>query len=456
MDTLRHSTGNIAAMKITHIACIAAFFAVAGCQGSGNDRPPPSYVNYFDAAPNLEAVAFRREQDFSNSVQLSYALGQARTRYDSGPYDFHLQYSSVNPGAQEVDFSETLSPDQVYTFVAVAPNGQPEVLKFAEDALTDPTTQRFTLVHAFEGLGDLDVYWEPPGTILSSAVPIGTISFAQDALPFEVVPGTYRLYLTTAGDPNDVLFESSNQTIVEAPERLIDDVLVVSDPAGQVTVNLIVSRVGYSRLGQEGVGSTLRVIQSITDRVDRDIYVDDTTSPPSFPAQSFGVFSDYTDVAFGTRNVIVTPVGNPGTEEFSFPYAAVSGGVHTILFSSNADGEIAAASILEDKRSIVGQATLTFFDGAGLFGDIYLYAVPPGTDITTLDPQLVMFAPGFSSRLPVIPGDYELTVKDAATNAILAGPEAITVEDGGVYGIGFVNGAGGSTVDFVYFDDFVP
>lgn len=456
MDTPRHSTGNIAAMKTTHIACIAALFAVAGCQESGNDRPPPSYVNYFDAAPNLEAIEFRREQDFSNTVGLSYALGQARTRYDSGPYDFHLAYSTVNPDAQEVDFSETLSPDKVYTFVAVAPNGQPEVLKFAEDALTDPTTQRFTLIHAFEGLGDLDVYWEAPGTILSSAVPIGTISFGQDPLPFEVVPGTYRLFLTTAGDPNDVLFESSNQTIVDAPERLIDDVLVVSDPAGQVTVDLIVSRVGYSRLGQDGVGSTLRVIQSITDRVDRDIYVDDTTSPPSFPAQTFGVFSDYADVAFGTRNVIVTPVGNPGTEEFSLQYSAVSGGVHTMLFSSNADGEISAVSILEDKRSIVGQATMTFFDGAGLFGDLYIYAVPPGTDITSLDPQLVMYAPGFSSRLPVIPGDYELWVKDATTSAILAGPQAITVEDGGVYGIGFVNGAGGSTVDLVLYDDFIP
>lgn len=456
MDTLRHSTGNIAAMKITHIACIAALFAVAGCQGSGNDRPPPSYVNYFDAAPNLEAIEFRREQDFQNAVGLSYALGEARTRYDSGQYDFHLAYSTVNPNAQEVDFSETLSPDKVYTFVAVAPNGQPEVLKFAVDALPTPTTQRFTLIHAFEGLGDLDVYWEAPGTLLSSAVPIGTISYGQDALPFEVTPGTYRLYLTTAGDPNDVLFESSNQTIVDAPERLIDDVLVVSDPAGQVTVNLIVSRVGYSRLGQDGVRSNVRVIQSINDGVDRDIYVDDTTSPPLFPAQPFGVISDYAEVDFGTRVVLATPVGNPGTEELSYPYSAISGGVHTVLIATDSQGEIAAASILEDKRSIVGQATMTFFDGAGLFGDIYIYAVPPGTDITTLDPQLVMFAPGFSSRLPVTPGDYELWVKDGTTSAILAGPEAITVEDGGVYGIGFVNGAGGSTVDLVFYDDFVP
>jgi len=458
MDTWRHSTGNIAAMKIMPISCLALLVIVAGCQGEGITRPPPTdNVNFFDAASNLGNVFFVREQDFGHVIDLRYAdqNGGHSASYDSGQYDFHLGYypGGTSTPVDAVTFGETLSPDLDYTFVAVAPGGQPQVLKFTTaDRPDNATTSRVTIMHAHQGIGDLDVFFEPQGTDLTMATPRGTISYAADALSFEVQPLAYRLYLTPSGDPSTILFESSNQSYQSV---VANDFLVVSDPGELGLTDVYVERLG-SALGQVGLRSSLRVVHGLGDRLDRDIYLDDTLSAPLFPAQPFGVVSDDIEVDFGLHPFIVTPVGNPGTEEFSFNFAAASGLRHTILVSENSDGTIVGQALAEDKRSIAGQGTLRVLDGAGLFEVINVYVTTPGTDITPIGPNLQMLPPGYSPRAAFPPGDYEITVEDEITKAILAGPTPVTLEDGGVYGILIVNGVGGSTVDLVLYDDFVP
>jgi hypothetical protein len=458
MDTRQHSTGNIAAMKIMPVVCFALLVAVAGCQGEGVTRPPPTdNVNFFDAASNLSNVVFVREEDFGNSIPLVYgdANGGQSASYDSGQYDFHLEYfpGGATTPVRAVTFSETLSPDLDYTFVAIAPGGQPQVLKFtADDRPDNATASRVTIMHAHGGLGDLDVFFEPPGTDLTTAVPRGTISFASDALSFEVQPIPYRLYLTPAGDPSNVLFESSNQSYESV---VANDFLVVSDPGELGLTDVFVSRVG-TQIGQVGLRSSLRVIHGLGDRLDRDIYLDDTLSAPLFPAQPFGVVSEDIEVDSGSHSFIVTPVGNPGTEELSFTYVAASGLRHTILVSERSDGTITGQVLAEDKRSIAGQGTLRVLDGAGLFEVVNVYVTTPGTDITAIGPNIQMLPPGYSPRAAFPPGDYEITIEDEITKAILTGPTTVTLEDGGVYGILIVNGIGGSTVDLVLYDDFVP
>jgi hypothetical protein len=444
-------------MKITRLLFVATLIAVTACEGEGITRPPPTQVRIFNAAANVESITFRREQQPNeNSAVLAY--GDAATpRWDSGQYDFHLDYSTPSTGpVRAFSFSETLSPDLDHIFVTIAPGGDPEALSFAIEHLPDgATTPRVSFIHAFEGLGNLDVYVQPPGTILSAVAPQGTIAFAADVLSLELAPQTYRIYLTTAGDPNDVAFESTDQPIGEGT----DAVLVVSDPAGQGTSDIAVNGIGSTsatRISQAGLASAVRIVQSLDDRQDRDIYVGDTLSPPLLAAQAFGVLSDYLDISAGQRRLIVTPVGNPGTEELLVDYTAFAGALFTVLIAVNADGEFQSQDVFEDKRSIAGQATLRILNGAGLFGPLSVYLEEPGTDITTANPGIGLVSPGVSPRIPLAPGDYELTLEEFNTGTIVAGPELLTMDDGGVYGLLFVNGAGGSTVDIVRFDDFVP
>ena len=106
--------------------------------------------------------------------------------------------------------------------------------------------------------------------------------------------------------------------------------------------------------------------------------------------------------------------------------------------------------------SISGQATLRIFNGAGSFFILQVYLVEPGTDITDRPPNLETRSPNVTSRIPLVPGDYELWVRYPVTATVVAGPVDLALADGGVYGILFADGPGDGTVEIVYFDDFTP
>ena len=442
-------------MKIVHSFLLLSFIVITGCSdGSGVIRPPPTNVGVFNAASNLEFTVFLREERVL--AQMNYGEGEVAS-FDSGQYDFHVEHSPVGATApvRAFSFSETLSPDLNYIFVVIAPGGQPEAFAVTTENLAgDAANGRVTIVHAFEGMGDLDVYMELPGTILSNAQPQGSMSFGPNALTFDIAPDTYHLYLTLAGDPDTVVFESVDDTVVAGA----DDVLVVSDPGAMGALTILVSRISANtgRIGQFGSESRLRAVHGIDDRLARDIHLDDTTTPALFPAQPFGVLSDYLSVEVDAHSVITTPQDNPGTEEGATSYFAVSGALQTVLIAGDSVDGVSTTVMVEDKRSIAGQATLRILNGAGLFDAVGVFVEPPGTDTTTATPLGIMSVPSFTPRVPLVPGDFEITIQDAITGTILAGPELVSMIDGGVYGVLLLNAEDGSTVDIQLFDDLIP
>jgi hypothetical protein len=323
----------------------------------------------------------------------------------------------------------------------------------ADDPASDDSA-RITLVHGFVGLGPLDVYLEPSGTDLTTVLPRGRVDYGPTGLSVELLPGAYSIFLTAPDDPTDIVFESFDQSL----SLSTDDFFVISDPGLQGTLNILVSRISTTtgRIGQVGQGSELRVIQGVDDRLDRDIYIDTTAVAPLFPAQPFGVLSPYMDVTVAQHMVITTPAGNPGTEEASIGYFAIPGRTATAVIAGDTTDGVSTHMVVEDNRSIAGQATVRIYNAAGQFDSSAIYIEEPGTDVTTVNPLVNIFPPQSQQRIPLLPGDYEITIENLATSTILAGPLAVTMNDGGVYGILLINGPDANTVDIVLFDDFVP
>lgn len=440
-------------MKILRMISLTLIVAAAGCDSEGIVRPPQTDVRIFNAASNLGTVALLREE--SLAAQLEYGDGRA-TEFDAGQYDFHVEFSPVATGrTRAFSFSETLDADLAYTFVLVAPGGEPEAFVATAPAHdNDADTTRWTIVHAFEGLGEVDVYLEDEGTDLTTATSRGRVGYGADALSFEVAPGILRLFLTTAGDPTDIVFQSFNVAFVPG----FSESLVISDPGDLGTLDIEVSRIQTNtvRMGQVGQTSETRAVNGIDDRLDRDVYFDDTTTPALFPALPFGQLTDYIGVEPISHNVIVTPLGNPGTEEASIDAFFLPGRIFTILIAGNSTDGVVQSVVTEDKRSIDGQASFRIYNTAGLFGRVSVYVVPPGTDITQTNPEVELGAPAATPRNAYVPGDYELWVVDVDPVTVLAGPIPVTMNDGGVYGMLLLNGADGNTVEVDLFDDFDP
>jgi hypothetical protein len=301
----------------------------------------------------------------------------------------------------------------------------------------------------------VDVYVVAPGTLLSSAVKQGTVSYGPNPAIFEVTPLVYRLYLTPPGDPNTILFESVDQGAVAGG----NEILVVSSAGGLGPRDVIVSSLsggGATRISEAGLSSEIRVVQGIDDRLDRDIIFDGNTASPLFPVQSFGQISAYVPVTTDQHQLTLTPVATPGTIEATVSAATVSALSYLAVFAGDSVNGIFANVFREDKRPITGQATLRVVGAAGLFGVVDVFVLPPGSDINTSDPRARLSAPDISPRLAVIPGDYEITVQELDTATIVAGPEPVTLAADGVYGVLLLNSAGGSTVDLQYFYDFIP
>lgn len=431
---------------------LVALAAASGCDSEGRTRPPPTTVRFMHASPQFGELKLFRELRPLAETEFG---GGSTVRIDSGPYDFSLQ-SLPPPGTLTLlhaTLTEDLSAGMQYTFVAAAPNGEPELLVSAVANLPAGfTNARYTIIHGHPAQAAMDVYVVPPGTPLTSVAPQGSISYGPTAATLQVTPQTLRIYLTPAGDPATVLYESVD-LFVEAGS---DNFLVIHETGGQTEVNFGVTQIlGNSalRISRQGDGAQIRVVQGIDDRLDRDIILDDATTTPLFSALPFGEISDYAPVSAGQHTLKLTPVGAPGTEEETLDFTPIPGRYYLDIFAGDTTDGVSGVALLEDPRRIVNQASLYVVDAAGMFNGLVVFILAPGSDIFSNFASAVLTPPGYSGRLAFAPGDYEITVMDQVTFAIVAGPLPVTLADEGLYGVLLLNAADNVTVDFEYFYD---
>jgi len=433
---------------------LVAFAATAGCESDGRVRPPQTTLRYFHASPNFGTFALLRERRPEAIVDFG---GGTTAHFDSGPYDFYLESSPPGVGVQpirHVTRTLDLSAGMQYVFVAVSPGDQPQLLVTAVPNLpAGTTTARYSIIAAHPTQGDMDAYLVAPGTPLSSVIPQGNLSFGPTAATFEVAPQTLRLYLTPAGDPATVLFESADLLVAAGS----DHYFVVHATGGQTPVDFAVSEITSTglRLSRQGESALLRVVQGVDDRMARDILLDTDTMTPLFSAQAFGELSTYVPVTASVEHTLkVTPVGTPGTEEESISFTPLAGRYYTVIFAGDTTGGITGRVMIEDPRRIVGQSSLYVINAAGLFDLLLVYVQSPGTVINPALLRAALPAPEYTvQRIPLVPGAHEITVQVAATNAVVAGPVPVTFADRGLYGMLMLNAADNVTVDLQHIYD---
>lgn len=430
-------------MKITQLLLLAMLTAIAGCSSSdGRQRPPPTNVRFFNAAPNYETLNFLRVQRIE--AQLGFGAGGSQT-FDSGPYDFHIDYRP--PGSLEpvraASFTEDLSPNRNYLFVPVVQGGQLQAMVVSTEVVArSETTSRYTFVHAHPTLQSLDVYTVDTATVtgcdVAGATPQGSVSFGPTPLVFDLSPDTYRICLTAAGDPATVIFRSLDVQLAGTGE----DVMLIAYDAGPQTaaqVALSALSTSSSRLFDAGTEAQLRVIHDIDDGLARDVYRNDEITP-LFPAPlPVAELSPYVSLSAGP-NSIHLQIPGAGDPDATVNFSNVPGAYYTLVFAGDTTNGIVPAVMLEDPRPIVGQATVRIIHAAGMHDQIDAFVLPPGTDISTVNPLAsAAGAPGVTERYPFAPGAYEITIRDTNTLAILAGPEAVDLQAQGVYGILVLN-----------------
>ena len=434
------------------ITCLLMLAALAGCDSKGITRPPQALLRVVHAAPNFNSVHFMRVQREEGSLSYSQA---ATFTFDSDTYTFALDTEIPGETVRERQsvYTSTIDPTVENIVVMTSPGRTLTPLQFTAPLFDTSSSQaRAMIVNAVPGLTGVDFYVEAPGTDLTTVSPRGSADYSAAVAPTELAAGNYRLSVTPAGTPGTLLYESSTFALNNGSSVL----LVFADSGGQVLTDYDLFLVGQAStfVPPNGQQVAMRVINAVSDQLPRDIYVDMQFTTPVIAGLAYGEVSPYVTIPPASTSLNMTPAGNPGAVERNHAISISTGGTYTTLFAGDASTAFVSQTVLDDRRPIADIAQIRFLHGAGLFGVIDFYLTDPGVDVTTVVPTIALFPAGMSNMLPILPGDYELTVVDDATATTIAGPVPITLEAGGFYGTMALDGASGAAVDLALIDDF--
>ena len=436
-------------------ALALASAVLAGCESEGGRvRPPSTDVNVIHVAGTFGNLEFRRVERLEGT--LSYRSSSVFT-WDSGPYRFNID--TTLPGFDSplrlYSFTADLTAGNDYSIVLTEANGwlHELIIGAPEDELSQ-TEAEIIVVNTAAGLESaVDVYVEPPGTVLAAATPRGAVDFLESLPAASIAPGEYELSVTQAGNPTSVVMASDAFDLAAGVRTTITviDGLSAASPAAA-----LVSGAGFDTpLTDRELRAGVRVLNAMTTGDPLDVTVNSNFSPPLIPGAQFAVPTSYALVIPGEHTLQVTPAGNSGAIEIETPYRAFPGQRGT-WFIRGDPGALAALYSPDSQRPIRDIAELTVYYGGTTVNSVDVFIVPPDTDLNTVAPTATLTATDALSFVYLGLGGYTVTVRESGTQNILAGPVAAGIGFEGNYGILITNGASGSGVDITLFDNFNP
>jgi hypothetical protein len=441
-------------MNLRHVAScglVCALLALIGCD-KGRQEPTEVDVRVVNVAPGFVELDYLRETRDNNGVPFTVGFkGIHDARYDVDSYDFFVgERSGAGGGApRSWTFSPQLQADRAYTFILteVAGEIQPVVL---ENAAAPAGEAQIQGLHAAAGLPALDLYLERPGVGIAGATPRGSFTAQQQIPARTIASGDYELWLTEAGNPANVLLSTTTFPLAAG---VTSTFVIVPEPGLATQFSVMVVQPSSGVLYDRNATAPLRVINGATDMAPRDFAINSQFSPPLFSAVPFAEPTATATVPFGSQTINVTPVGNPGVLELNQTF---NGTVEltTLMFAGTA-GTLTYTLTSDDGRRIHNEAKIAFLNAATQFSGVDFVLTAPGEDQALVAGFAALVAPGASlTYSPIIPGDYDLYLRQNLGTTVLSGPTRVTLASEGIYGVLAINGPDTATAGVVLFDDF--
>ncbi len=434
-------------LALVPLACVV----LAACESEGGRvRPPSTEVSVIHVAGRFGNLEFRRVERLEGT--LSYRSSQVFS-WDSGPYTFNIDSSILGAPIRLYSFEADLGAGNDYSIVLTEANGwlHELILEGAEAELSE-TEAEIIIVNTAAGLQSaVDVYIEPPGTVLAAATPRGAVDFLESIPVAAIAPGEYELSLTQAGNPTSVVMASDTFELAAGVRTTLSiiDGLSSASPAAAV-----VSGAGIDTpLADRELRAGFRVLNAMTSRDPIDVTINSIFSPPLVPNAMFAVPTDYALLVPGEHMLQVTPAGNSGAIEAEASFRAFPGQRGT-WFIRGAPGSLAAFYSPDSQRLIRDVAEVTVYYGGTTAGSVDVFIVPPDTDLNTVPPTATLAETSPLSFVYLGLGGYTITVRESGTQNVLAGPVAAGVGFEGSYGILITNGASGAGMDVTLIDRF--
>jgi len=376
---------------------------------------------------------------------VDYKDGSAQLGLPVRELPYRIRVDGILPGGDvtvigpaEIDFEA----DTVYTIAAInsVADIEPAIISQPDVPVTAGSARLFVL-HATPGAAPdfslpvdvyVDAYSEPNAPIGTSA-PL-TFDFRETLGPIEVAAGDYQVRVTLEGTQT-VVYDSGLLPLADGDDLTLAAVPNVS--GGSAAVSLVaLTGSGSAEVRDVNTPTGLRVGHLSPDTPNVDVVVNGGVYLADVP---FPAVTDISALPADTYNVAIQAAGNPGVVPIGPVDLTLEAGTWYSVLAVNYFNDIEPLILTDDARPVATNAKVRIVhaapsaqDVAGLGVDIYLTEVGAGIDNATPALQGVQFKDN-TGYLPLLEGDYDVSVTLSGSTDIAIGPATISISNGGVY-----------------------
>ena len=440
------------------LAALAVVAAVTSCTessravatGKGNIRG----INAVVSAPEIGFLIEERSLD-----NLSFKASSSFNPFDDLSYNFNFDLRLPGEAAATrlaSQFIDVLA-DHEYTVVLTGSVANPSTL-FFEDPVREwsgsETVFEAFFAHLAPSLGELDIYFAPPGTVPVLGLAVGSLTNGARLPGMDFEEATpYELILTPKDDPATILYQSVPFGVI-AQTRVL---LAVFDPdpsvPGNVAVNIIVQGGTSSVLADVNFPQQVRTLHAAFGTGNFDGYFDSDFANVIYPDIGFQELSPYADVTDATTLLTLTPVGNSGATIHEADITVAAGSRRTMVLVGM-PGTLLFVALLDDARPLETFPVIRMLNAATNTGALDVYMLTPGTVIDeNVAPRFQGFGQlletGFTSSTA---GMLELTLTLFGEKTPVATPLILDLANGDSVDIVIVDTVDPAMVEMIVFD----
>lgn len=410
-----------------HALVALVLLAVAGCAGDSAfpEATGKGTIRMINAIKGSPDIGFFIEERFLGNVQFKSSSGGQR--FDDFSYIFNFEVQFIGETERRRVASPTLKvdPNRDYTFVLTGAVDAPTTTIWERDEHVfdgTETTFKVQLAHVAPSVGSVDVYLAPEGTAPVLGEERGTLNFGEvlDAIDVEV--GEYVFTVTTAGDPNDILFQSIPGSFIARQSYFVPLFDGDENDTAPLTSRILNTAGGTFALGDARFPPTIRFIHASDALGNVDIYDDEMLTSLVLPDLGFGEDSGDIDAPFGTSTYRYTPVGNTGTELAAGGLTANTGTHFNQILVDTTVGAV-AQTVPIDRRTILTWGKLIVYPAAENHERLDLYVVDRGVPLA---PETVPFTTIIYTLAPpniaLTAGSHDLYLTVSGEQTVVAGP----------------------------------
>ncbi len=427
---------------------ILLVIALAGCTGD-IDLPEPTgkgsirVINALPTGPQVNALIEERSLGV-----ISYKQSTNLSPYDD--FDYVFNFDALLAGDSEasrvaslplkierdVEFTLFLSGDVASPTITI--ESQPE-RTFDENT----TVAELRFSHFGEGFGPVDVYFAAPGVTPAIGQEVATLAFGEitDAQDFAL--GDYVLFVTPAGDPSTILFESSATSFANGIGILFTVFAPDANDVDRLAIRGFTNTGGTVRVADVDAAPSLRFIHGALDAGPVDVYLDEALTTLIAGNIAFGEASDDFPAAEGANTLYLTPAGDTTTILLQTALT-IDSGTRTHVALLGEAGSYAATAYNPDRRSVETTAKLQVVNLSINLPLINLYLVDRGATVTENDiPRTANTVTGSTSAIARVieEGSYDAYATLAGEITPVAGPLPLDIQFGDVIDLALLDTA---------------